>query len=107
MKKTKRIGRRGKIPVFSLKANMEVDYSQLIQIPEVRKAVMEETFNAIKDGIARRRKSIPLFEVAQSNCYIELEKDKWKSTLNNIMEYYIENEDYNICAECRDLINKL
>ena len=103
----KRIGIRSKVPLFSLKAGMGVDYTQLANLPEVRKAVMEETFIAIKEGIIKKRKSIPLFEVALSNCYIELEKDKWKSTLENVMQYYVETEEYGLCAECRDLINKL
>jgi hypothetical protein len=68
---------------------------------------VEETFKAIKEGIAKRKKSISLFEVAYSNCYIDLEKDKWKPALENVIQYYIETEEYNLCAECRDLISKL
>ncbi len=57
--------------------------------------------------MVKNKKSISLFEVANSEYYIELEKDKWKSSLENALEYYLEREEYNKCAECRDLINQL
>jgi hypothetical protein len=103
----KRLNMRRKVPVFSLKAHPGMDYSKLTAMPEVRKVVIEETIVAIKDGIKKNKKKIALFEIANSDCYIELEKDKWKSALENVLQYYIEQEEYSVCVECRDLINKL
>jgi len=103
----RKTNKRNRIPLFSLKAGRDADYSQLAKLPDVRKVVMEETFNAIKDGISKRKKSTSIFEVAYSDYYIDLEKDKWKPALENVMKYYIETEEYDLCAECRDLINKL
>ena len=96
-----------KIPIFSITALPGIDYSHLTEIPEVKEAIIEETLCAIKDGINKKKKNITLFEIAGSNCYIELEKNQWKNTLENVLQFYLENEDYNNCAECRDLINKL
>ena len=96
-----------KIPVFRVSAPLGASYSQLTEIPEVRNAVINETIIAIKEGIKTNKKSISLFEVAGSDCYIELKKDKWKSSLENAIDYYLESEDYNKCIECRDLIGKL
>jgi hypothetical protein len=96
-----------KIPVFRVSAPPGASYSQLTEIPEVRNAVINETIIAIKEGIKTNKKSISLFEVAGSDCYIELKKDKWKSSLENAINYYLESEDYNKCIECRDLIGKL
>ena len=103
----KRLNMRRKVPVFSLKARPGMDYSKLTTIPEIRKVVIEETLVAIKDGIKKKVKKIALFEIANSDCYIELEKDKWKPTLETALQYYIEQEEYDICVVCRDLINKL
>ena len=96
-----------KIPVFRVNIEPGASYSQLTEIPEVRQIVMEETVYAIKDGIAKHKSSISLFEVAQSDYYIELSKDKWKLTLEKIIEHYIKEEEYDKCAEARDLISKL
>lgn len=96
-----------KIPVFKVNIESGADYSQLTEMPEVRKVVIEETVYAIKEGIDKNKKLISLFEIANTNCYIDLEKDKWKTTLEKAMGYFTELEDYDKCIETRDLINKL
>lgn len=96
-----------KIPVLRVKIEPGADYFQLTQIPEIQQVVIEEAIYAIKEGIEKNKLSISLFEVAYSDYYIELEKSKWKSTLEKALEYYIEKEEYNRCIETRDLINKL
>lgn len=98
---------RRKIPVLRVNVEPGASYSQLKEVPEIQKVVLEEAVYAIKEGIEKNRTSISLFEVAYSDYYIELKKDKWKSTLEKALEYYIEREEYNKCAEARDLINKL
>lgn len=96
-----------KIPVLRVSIEPGASYSQLKEIPEIKKVVIEEAIYAIKEGIEKNKPSISLFEVAYSDYYIELKKDKWKSTLEKVLEYYIEREEYDKCAETRDLINKL
>ncbi len=96
-----------KIPVLRVSIEPGASYSQLKEVPEIQKVVLEEAVYAIKEGIEKNKPSISLFEVAYSDYYIELKKDKWKSTLEKALEYYIEREEYDKCAETRDLINKL
>jgi len=98
---------RRKIPVFRVSMAPGASYSVLTETPEVIQIVIDETVVAIKEGITKKKKSISLFEVANSEYYIELEKDKWKSSLENALEYYLEREEYDKCIECRDLINQL
>jgi hypothetical protein len=105
MVKTRKM--RRKVPVFRVTAEPGADYATLTQIPEIRKAVLDEAVYAIKDGIEKQKTSISLFEIADSSYYIELSKDKWKPTLEHLIEYYVEKEEYDKCAEARDLINKL
>jgi len=98
---------RRKIPVFRVHLPEGMSYSILTETPEIKQIVIDETINAIKDGISKNKKSISLFEVADSEYYIELSKDKWKLSLEHLLEYYVEKEEYDKCIECRDLINKL
>jgi hypothetical protein len=105
MIKTKKM--RRKIPVFRVSLPPGVSYSILTETPEIIQIVIDETVVAIKEGINKNKKSISLFEVANSEYYIELKKDKWKSSLETALDYYAEREEYNKCIECRDLINKL
>ena len=96
-----------KVPVFRVSIKPGASFRPLTEVPEIREIVIEETIVAIKEGINKKKKSISLFEIAGSDCYIELGKDQWKLSLENAIEYYIEKEDYNKCIECRDLIGKL
>jgi hypothetical protein len=105
MSKTKKM--RRKIPVFRVNIPPGFSYSQLNEIPEIKKTVIEEVISAVKEGINKNKTSISLFEVGNSDYLIELEKGNWKSSLENAIEYYIEKEDYDKCIECRDLINKI
>ena len=98
---------RRKIPILKIKAEPGADYSVIAKFPEIKQIVLEETIIAIKDGIEKHKTSISLFEIADSNYYIELNKDKWKSTLEHLINYYVKREEYNKCIEVRDLINKL
>ena len=82
-------------------------YDALVESPEIIQIVIDETVLAIKEGINKKKRSISLFEVAGSEYYIELKKDNLKSSLEKALDYYLEKEEYDKCAECRDLINQL
>lgn len=105
MVKTKKM--RRKIPVLRISLDDGADYSQLKEVPGIKEVIIEEAIRAIKEGIEKKRSSISLFEVAYSDYYIDLVKDNWKPTLEKALEYYLELEEYDRCAEARDLINKL
>jgi len=96
-----------KIPLFKVSVKPGANYSQLSDIPEVQNAVINETIYAIKYGILKNKKSIPLFEVANSQYYVELEKDKWKPSLENAISYFLNREEYEKCNECKSLISQL
>ena len=95
------------IPVFRVSVQPGASYDQLHEIPEVKEVVIEEVIYAIKDAIKRKKSKIELFEVANSDYYLELKKDQFKPSLEAAIEYFIEKEEYDRCIECRDLINKL
>jgi len=104
---TKSTCMRRKVPILRIKIESDASYSQIQYIPELKEVVIDETVYAIKDGIEKNKSKISLFEVAYTDCVIELEKQNWKSTLKNVIEYYVSKEDYTKCIEIRDLINKL
>ena len=95
------------IPVFRVSVQPGASYDQLHEIPEVKEVVIEEVIYAIKDAIKRKKSKIELFEVANSDYYLQLNKDKFKPSLEAAIEYFVEKEEYDRCIECRDLINKL
>ena len=95
------------IPVFRVNVQPGASYDQLHEIPEVKEVVIEEVIVAVREAIKRKKSSIELFEVANSDYYLELKKDQFKTSLETALEYFVEKEEYDRCIECRDLINKL
>jgi hypothetical protein len=82
-------------------------YDKLTEVPGLKEVIIEETVIAIKDGIKKKKKSISLFQIAGTTSYLELEKEKWQPTLENLLEHYVESEDYDRCIEIRDLIKQI
>ena len=78
-----------KVPVFRVNAKPGASYDKLVEVPGLRHVIIEETVLAIKEGIKKKKKSTPIFEIAGSDCYVEIEKDKWKSFLEKAMNYYV------------------
>jgi len=95
------------IPVFKVHVQPGADYNQLHEIPEVKEVVIEELVSAIKDAVKTKKKTIQLFEVANSEYYIELKKEQFKLSLKSAMDYFLEKEEYDRCIECRDLMNSI
>jgi len=73
----------------------------------VKEVVIEEIVYAIKDAIKRKKSKIELFEVANSEYYIELKKEQFKLSLQSAINYFLEKEEYDRCIECRDLMNSI
>lgn len=96
-----------KIPVFKLTMGDGATYEQISEHPTIRQVVIEETIFAIKEGVKTKKKSIPLFQISGTTTYVELEKEKWQPTLENLLTHYIEEENYDKCIEIRDLIKQI
>jgi signal transduction histidine kinase len=95
------------VPLFRVQASPGADYTTLTEIPEIRKVVLSEAVSAIAEGIEKKKAAVSLFEVAQTDYYIDIDNTKYKEVLENIMNHYIKIEDYDMCIKIRDLIGKI
>jgi hypothetical protein len=95
-----------KIPVFHLQLNNST-YESFQQHPTVKKIVIEELVFAIKDGVTKRKKSVSLFQMNNTNLILELDRENWKKSLQNAIDYFVNSEEYEKCQEIKDLINKI
>jgi hypothetical protein len=99
--------KKRKIPTLKLSVSPDTDYSEMINIPGVKDVVIDELVLAIKEGVLNKKKSISLFALANTEYYINVDKEQWNTSLNNALNYYVNIENYNKCIECRDIINQL
>lgn len=71
------------------------------------RAVYKETIASIKDAINNKSKTAILFELEKSEYYIEINKSEWTQALQSCIDKLIETEDYEMCIQIKDLIDKI
>ena len=50
---------------------------------------------------------IKLCEIKHANTYLTVNKNNWSSSLAKAMDFYIEKEQYEMCALIKDLTDRL
>ena len=86
------------IPVISFN---ELELKQ--KKPQVYRSLVEGIAEAIKD----ESNEIKLCEIKYANTYLTVHKDGWSGSLAKAMDFYIENEQYEICGKIKNLITKI
>ena len=62
---------------------------------------------SIEYAIENKKTFASIFEINDSNCYIELHKNQWIQALETCILFYIEEEDYEACNKITKLIEKI
>ena len=86
------------IPVISFN---ELELKQ--KKPQVYKSLVE----GIAEAIEEEKDEIKLCEIKYANTYLTIPKDAWSSSLDRAMDFYIDNEQYEICALIKELTSKV
>ena len=93
--------------------NIEISYSNKRELKELsnkeefRGIIMRDSFRAIKDAIKNNYTTIELFNIVNLSVIIKLSSLYFPTALKRISNYFEENEEYEKCAEIKQLINKL
>ena len=86
------------IPVISFN---ELELKQ--KKSQVYRSLVEGIAEAIKD----ESDEIKLCEIKYANTYLTVHKDAWSGSLARAMDFYIDNEQYEICALIKELTSKV
>ena len=93
--------------------NIEISYSNKRELKELsnkeefRGIIMRDSFRAIKDAIKNNYTTIELFNIVNLSIIIILSSLYFPTALKRISNYFEENEEYEKCAEIKQLINKI
>lgn len=98
-----------KIPsmVININGGGQADIEALCNNNIFANAVYKEAIASIKDAITNKRKTAILFELDKSEYYVEISKSDWKQALQSCIDKLIETEDYEMCIQIQDLIDKI
>lgn len=83
------------------------DLISLASNEEFVKLILEDSLKTITKAINENLEKVELFNIFNLSLIVELDKPKYKSVLERIIEHYIQDEDYDKCAEIQSFIDKL
>ena len=86
------------IPVISFN---ELELKQ--KRPQVYKSLVE----GIAEAIEEEKDEVKLCEVKYANTYLTVHRDAWSGSLAKVMDFYIDNEQYEVCALIKELTSKV
>ena len=93
--------------------SIEISYSNKRELKELsnkeefRGIIMRDSFKAIKDAIKNNYTTIELFNIVNLSVIIKLSSLYFPTALKRISNYFEGNEEYEKCAEIKQLINKI
>jgi hypothetical protein len=89
----------------------KIDYEEGDSLERIFKQhkniVYNRIFDSIKFGIKNKLKEVVVFELGDTEKYLDLTIDNWENSLNNCLKYFVEIEDYEKCLECQEMIKKM
>ena len=86
--------------------NDKEDLVELSNKEEFKQFILEDSLTSIISALEKKLTSVELFNIFNLSLVIELDKSKYKDVLNNIIQHYINEEDYEKCKEIQDTIIK-
>jgi len=87
--------------------NDRLDLKKLSSREEFRIFIREDSLKTIEGAITRGLKKVELFNIFNLSLIVELDRSNFKSVLENIINYYIEDEDYEMCNHIKHLIDEI
>jgi transcription antitermination factor NusA-like protein len=99
---------KNKRPPRAVFENVNSLKAQDIQSSEILKTLLKkEVPESIEYAIENKKTFASIFEINDSNCYIELHRNQWIQALETCILFYIEEEDYESCNKITKLIEKV
>ena len=68
--------------------------------------IINDSLNSIKNALENNLDRVELFNIFNLSLSVELEKFHYKDVLNKITQFYIEQENYEICDNIQKIIKK-
>lgn len=95
-------------PPRAIFENIDNLTAQDIQSSEILKTLIKnEVPKSIEYAMDNKKTFASIFEINDSNCYIELHKNQWIQALETCVLFYIEEEDYESCNKITKLVERL
>ncbi len=99
--------KKRKITSIEISYSTKRELKELSNKEEFRNIIMRDSFKAIKEAIKKQKTTVELFNIVNLSIIIKLSSLYYPSALKKISNYFEEYEEYEKCAEIKQIINKL
>ena len=84
------------------------DFSEMNSFIEKNKTTMtEQVVSSIEYAIEKKLEIVEVFRFKKSNFVITLSYETFRQNLQNVYDYYISTEKYELCARVKKIEDKL
>lgn len=85
----------------------QASYEDLVKSESLRDLVIRETPLAIKLAIKNRLSFATIFEINNTNNFVEIHKRDWIPALESCIAYYVDKENYEECTKINSVVEEL
>lgn len=92
--------------------NLEIIYNNSEDLKKLstregfKQFILEDSFKTIEIALKNNLDKVELFNLFNLSLVVILKKSNYKDVLNNILEYYITEENYEKCSLIQNIITK-
>lgn len=90
--------------IYLLPSNFN-EMNKFIEINKIQ--LMEHVISSIEYAIEKKLSMVELFNFKDSDFVVTLPKNQFKENLENVYNYYIEKEHYELCIRVKNIEKKL
>lgn len=84
------------------------DFTEMDAFIEKNKTLMtEQVISSIEYALAKKLEIVEVFKFKKSDFVITLSQDTFKQNLDNVYNYYISIEKYELCTRVKQIESKL
>ena len=94
--------------VRALFDNPEFVTAEDVSQSEILKSLLKVHIpNSIEYAIVNKKVYACIFEINETNSYVEIHKNHWIQALERCLLWYIEDENYEMCTHIKNIIQSL
>ena len=85
----------------------EMNAADIAQSQDLKKLLKDQLPEVIKLALKHNKKFATIFEINDSNNYVELSNKNWIKALETCLLWYVEDENYEMCTKIKNLISDI
>ena len=99
--------KKRKLTEIQISYSNKRELKELSNEEEFRSIIMKDSFKAIKEAIKKNWQTVELFNIVNLSVIIKISSLYYPSALRKISKHFEENEEYEKCAEIKNILSNL